>query len=202
MAELKGRLPTNDVPRPECSGSGGVSLHDGQNMRFVLRRRADNFPVYELNPLAIEVSLAVQRELQSRIEEADCLRHKQVERAQYEADLAQRRYMRCDPENRLVADSLEADWNHKLRALTEANEEYQRRREQDARILTDEQRAIIVSLASNFPRLWRDPATPDRERKRMIRLLLEDVTLNRDQQVIAQIRFKGGAHRTLRLPLP
>ncbi|MFP3560327.1 recombinase family protein, partial [Paraburkholderia sp. SIMBA_049] len=103
-----------------------------------------------------------------------------VERAQYEADLAQRRYMRCDPENRLVADSLEADWNHKLRALTEANEEYQRRREQDARILTDEQRAVIVSLASNFPRLWRDPATPDRERKRMIRLLLEDVTLNRD----------------------
>jgi hypothetical protein len=125
-----------------------------------------------------------------------------VERAQYEADLAQRRYMHCDPENRLVADSLEADWNHKLRALTEANDEYQRRREQDARILTDEQRAIIVSLASNFPRLWRDPATPDRERKRMIRLLLEDVTLNRDQQVIAQIRFKGGAHRTLRLPLP
>jgi len=158
--------------------------------------------VEALNPLAIEVSLAVQRELQSRIEEADCLRHKQVERAQYEADLAQRRYMRCDPENRLVADSLEADWNHKLRALTEANEEYQRRREQDARILTDEQRAIIVSLASNFPRLWRDPATPDRERKRMIRLLLEDVTLNRDQQVTAQIRFKGGAHRTLRLPLP
>jgi hypothetical protein len=59
--------------------------------------------------------------------------------------------MHCDPENRLVADSLEADWNHKLRALTEANDEYQRRREQDARILTDEQRAIIVSLASNSP---------------------------------------------------
>lgn len=155
-----------------------------------------------LNPLALEVSLAVQRELQSRLEEADRLRHKAVERAQYEADLAQRRYMRVDPENRLVADSLEADWNHKLRALSEASEEYQRRREQDARTLTDEQRAVIVSLASDFPRLWSDPVTPDRERKRMVRLLLEDVTLTRDEQITAQIRFKGGAHKTLMLPLP
>ena len=158
--------------------------------------------VEAVNPLALEVSLAVQRELQSRMEEADRLRHKQVERAQYESDLAQRRYLRVDPDNRLVADSLEADWNHKLRALTAAHEEYARRREQDARVLTDEQRASIVALASDFPSLWRDPTTPDRERKRMIRLLLEDVTLNRDHQLTLQIRFKGGAHKTLNLPLP
>ena len=118
------------------------------------------------------------------------------------SDLAQRRYLRVDPDNRLVADSLEADWNHKLRALTEAHEEYARRHEQDARVLTDDQRATILALASDFPRLWRDPATPDRERKRMVRLLLEDVTLNRDHQLTLQIRFKGGAHKTLNLPLP
>ena len=158
--------------------------------------------VEAVNPVALEVTLAVQRELQSRLEDADRLRHKQVERAQYEADLAQRRYLRVDPDNRLVADSLEADWNHKLRALTEAHEEYARRREQDARVLTDDQRATILALASDFPRLWRDPATPDRERKRMVRLLLEDVTLNRDHQLTLQIRFKGGAHKTLNLPLP
>lgn len=158
--------------------------------------------VEAVNPVALEVTLAVQRELQSRMEEADRLRHQQVERAQYESDLAQRRYMRVDPDNRLVADSLEADWNHKLRALTEAHEEYARRREQDARVLTQEQRATILALASDFPRLWRDPSTPDRERKRMIRLLLEDVTLNRDRQITLQIRFKGGAHKTLNLPLP
>jgi DNA invertase Pin-like site-specific DNA recombinase len=155
-----------------------------------------------LNPVALEVTLAVQRELQSRIEEADRLRHKQVERAQYEADLAQRRYLRVDPDNRLVADSLEADWNHRLRALSEAHEEYARRHEQDARVLTDDQRATILALASDFPRLWRDPTTPERERKRMVRLLLEDVTLNRDHQITLQIRFKGGAHKTLNLPLP
>jgi DNA invertase Pin-like site-specific DNA recombinase len=158
--------------------------------------------VAALNPVALEVTLAVQRELQSRLEDADRLRHKQVERAQYDADLAQRRYLRVDPDNRLVADSLEADWNHKLRALTEAHQEYARRREQDARVLTDDQRATILALTSDFPRLWRDPATPDRERKRMVRLLLEDVTLNRDHQITLQIRFKGGAHKTLNLPLP
>jgi len=161
-----------------------------------------NLLVDAVNPVALEVTLAVQHELQSRIEEADRLRHKQVERAKYEADLAQRRYLRVDPDNRLVADSLEADWNHKLRALTEAHEEYARRREQDARVLTDDQRAAILALASDFPRLWRDLATPDRERKRMVRLLLEDVTLSRNQQLTLQIRFKGGAHKTLNLPLP
>jgi DNA invertase Pin-like site-specific DNA recombinase len=158
--------------------------------------------VEAVNPVALEVTLAVQRELQSRIEDADRLRHKQVERAQYESDLAQRRYLRVDPDNRLVADSLEADWNHKLRALTDAHDAYARRREQDARVLTDDQRATILALTSDFPRLWRDPATPDRERKRMVRLLLEDVTVNRDHQLTVQIRFKGGAHTTLHLPLP
>ncbi len=161
-----------------------------------------NLLVDAVNPVALEVTLAVQHELQSRIEEAGRLRHKQVERAKYEADLAQRRYLRVDPDNRLVADSLEADWNHKLRALTEAHEEYARRREQDARVLTDDQRAAILALASDFPRLWRDLATPDRERKRMVRLLLEDVTLSRNHQLTLQIRFKGGAHKTLNLPLP
>jgi DNA invertase Pin-like site-specific DNA recombinase len=158
--------------------------------------------VEAVNPVALEVTLAVQRELQSRFEEADRLRHAQVERAQYECELAQRRYMRVDPDHRLVADSLEAHWNEKLRALGEAHEEYARRREQDAHALTHEQCSAILALASDFPRLWSDPATPDRERKRMVRLLLEDVTLNRDERISVHIRFKGGARRTLHLPLP
>jgi DNA invertase Pin-like site-specific DNA recombinase len=158
--------------------------------------------VEAVNPVALEVTLAVQRELQSRLEEADRLRRAQVERAQYECELAQRRYLRVDPDNRLVADSLEAHWNEKLRALGEAHEEYARRREQDARVLTDEQRRTILALASDFPRLWSDPGTPDRDRKRMVRLLLEDVTLNRDEQISLQMRFKGGACRMLHLPLP
>jgi|SoiMetStandDraft_2_1073263.scaffolds.fasta_scaffold04863_4 DNA invertase Pin-like site-specific DNA recombinase len=155
-----------------------------------------------VSPMALDVALTVQHELQSRLEEADRLRQKQVERARYEADLAQRRYMKVDPDNRLVADTLEADWNHKLRALAETQQEYERRREQDQKVLNEEQRAAILSLATDFPRLWRDPTTPDRDRKRMIRLLLEDVTLIRDKDITVHVRFRGGATRTLQLQLP
>jgi hypothetical protein len=111
--------------------------------------------------VALEVVLNVQQELQSRLEEADRLRLKQVERAQYEADLARRRYMFVDPANRLVAESLEAEWNSKLRTLTETQQERERRRQQDRQVLSDEQRAAILALAADFPRLWRDPNTPD-----------------------------------------
>jgi DNA invertase Pin-like site-specific DNA recombinase len=155
-----------------------------------------------VNPVALEVTLAVQRELQLRLEDADRLRHAQVERARYECDLAQRRYMRVDPDNRLVVDSLEAQWNEKLRAVAEAQEEYARRREQDMRVVSDEQHSAIMALATDFPRLWKDLATSDRDRKRMVRLLLEDVTLKRDEHIHVQVRFKGGAQRTLQLPLP
>ncbi|HEY5477594.1 MAG TPA: hypothetical protein VIK11_12865 [Tepidiformaceae bacterium] len=59
-----------------------------------------------------------------------------------------------------------------------------------------------MALATDFPRLWRDPATPQRERKRMLRLLIEDVTLLRKDELVAHIRFRGGATHTLHLPLP
>lgn len=158
--------------------------------------------VEAVSPVALEVALSVHQELQSRLEEADRLRLQQVERAQYEADLARRRYMRVDPENRLVADSLEAEWNSKLRTVTEAQRERERQRQQDRQALNDQQRAAILALATDFPRLWRDSNTPDRERKRMTRLLLEDVTLLRADTIVLQIRFKGGATRTLTVPLP
>ena len=102
----------------------------------------------------------------------------------------------------LVADSLEADWNDKLRLLAEAQEVCERQRAQDRQLIDEQQRAAILSLATNFPQLWRDPSTPDRERKRMVRLLLEDVTLIRADQLTLHIRFKGGANRTIPLPLP
>jgi hypothetical protein len=79
-----------------------------------------------LTPLALEVALSVQGEIQARAEEADRLRRAHVERARHRADLARRRYLAVDPDNRLVADSLEADWNDALRALRDAQEDYER----------------------------------------------------------------------------
>ena len=155
-----------------------------------------------MSPITLEVALAVQQELQSRLEEADRSRQTHVERARYEAELAQRRYLRVDPDNRLVADTLEADWNNKLRTLAEVQREYERRRQADREVLSEEQRTALFSLTTDFPRLWRDPTTPSRERKRMVRLLLEDVTLIRDDKITLHIRFKGGVQKTLTLPLP
>jgi len=161
-----------------------------------------NLLVEAVTPITLEVALAVQQELQSRLDEADRLRQQQVERARYEAELARRRYLRVDPDNRLVADSLEAEWNGKLKLLAEAQQVCAQQRAQDRKLLDEQQRAVILSLATDFPQIWRDPTTPDRERKRMVHLLLEDVTLIRADHIRLQIRFKGGAHRTLQLPLP
>lgn len=155
-----------------------------------------------ITPVTLDVALAVQEELQSRLEEADRLRKQQVDRARYEAELAQHRYMQVDPRNRLVADSLEADWNDKLRVLREQQEQYEQQRQADRAIVDENVRREILSLATDFPRLWRNPNTSDRQRKQMVRLLIEDVTLLRGDQITAHIRFKGGATRTLTLPIP
>lgn len=152
---------------------------------------------------AVEVAVQVQQELQARIDEADRLRLKAVERAQYEADAAKRRFMRVDPDNRLVADSLEADWNDKLRAVGQAREEYERLRQQDRLAIDAEARRRVLALASDFPRLWNDPATPARERKRMLALLVEDVTLLNDGTTIhVHVRFRGGRTESLAVPRP
>jgi len=155
-----------------------------------------------VTPLALEVTLKVQEEIQARCDEVDRLRKKQVERARYEADLAQRRYLHVDPTNRLVADSLEADWNDKLRALNAAQQEYQQQHDRDHTAINRQQRESIAALAQDFPQLWQNPNTPDRERKRLVRLLLEDVTLIRKDEITAHVRFKGGISRSLTVPLP
>ena len=153
-----------------------------------------------LTPLTLEVSLAVQEELQQRLNETDRLRRQQVERARYEADSARERFMQVDPKNRLVADALEADWNDRLRALTEAQENCERQRQADRTGLDQESRGRVLALAADFPKLWSDPKTPERERKRMARLLIEDVTLVKDDTISVFIRFKGGSDRKLTLP--
>ncbi len=158
--------------------------------------------VETVSPMALEVTLVVQQEMQTRLKEADALRKKHVERAQYEAELARRRFIRVDPENRLVAASLEADWNEKLRALDERQQDYQRECERDRKLLDEETRARVLTLASDFPKLWQDPRTEDRDRKRMLRLLIEDVTLVRGKEIKVSVRFRGGATRILTLPLP
>ena len=155
-----------------------------------------------VTPTALEVALTVQDELRRRIDEVDQLHRQRVERAQHEVELARRRFMQVDPDNRLAADALEADWNDKLRVYKESQERYEEQRKELRAELSDEQRAQIAAIAADFPALWRDPKTPHRERKRMVRLLIEDVTIIKRDAISAHVRFKGGATQSLSLPLP
>ncbi|MGH9107625.1 MAG: hypothetical protein ACRDZX_17705 [Acidimicrobiales bacterium] len=86
--------------------------------------------------------------------------------------------------------------------MRDAQDDYERRREADGRAMDADQREQILALAGDFPRLWRDPAVPQRERKRMVRLLVEDVTLLRTDKIVAHVRSRGGATQSLFLPLP
>jgi hypothetical protein len=186
----------SDVPRLTVSCSS--AFNDGSQLSVHARSAflGIGYPTI-LNGSNRQVALAVQKELESRCDEGDRLRCQEVERARYEAELARQRYMLVDPGNRLVADSLEAEWNQRLRALAEAQERYEKQKQTEASGLTDRQRTQILALARDFPRLWKDPHTPDRERKRMVRLLIADVTLLKGEHIRAQIRFNGGATHTL-----
>jgi hypothetical protein len=153
-----------------------------------------------VTPLTLEMTLTVQHELQARFEETDRLHRRAVESARYEADLARCRYLHIDPANRLVADELEAQWNRALQQVVDAQATYDRQRQRDRLSVDAEPRARILALATDFPRLWHDPHTPDRERKRMVRLLMDDITLIKTADgLTAHVRFRGGATTTLTL---
>jgi DNA invertase Pin-like site-specific DNA recombinase len=155
-----------------------------------------------LTPHALEVALTVQAELDTRAAEADALRRQAVERARHRADLARRRYLAVDPDNRLVADSLEADWNDALRALQAAREDYERASQAAAAALNDQIKNKIRSLATDFPALWNNPHTAQRDRKRMVRLLVDDVTLHKTDRINLHVRLRGGQTRRLTIAIP
>jgi DNA invertase Pin-like site-specific DNA recombinase len=157
-----------------------------------------------MQPMTLEVALAVQQEVEARVTETDALRRKHIERAQYEAELARRRYMKVDPDNRLVADSLEAEWNDKLRILAEAQEQYDQQTQKQRLLIDSQTRQQLLSLATDFPKVWNDPSVEPRERKRILRLLVEDVTLINGEMIQIHVRLRGGATRsfTLAKPLP
>ena len=168
-----------------------------------LDQQIGEFLISQLTPLAAEAALTVSAELEHRAAEADALRAAHVERARYHADLARRRYLTVDPANRLVAGTLEADWNTALRALNDAQAAYDKAREQHPGQLTEQQKTRIRQLVTDLPGIWNDPATPARERKRIARLLLTDVTVTRTRDTItAHLRLPAGQHTTLTLPIP
>jgi hypothetical protein len=172
-----------------------------QQIRGVALDQAISALLLELiTPMTVDIALAVQQEIEARIGETDALRQTQLERARYEAELARRRYMKADPDNRLVINNLEAEWNDKLRLHLAAQEDYEQQTEKERRLIDTHTRQKLRSLVEDFPRVWNDPTLEPRERKRIVRLLIEDVTLIKADVITAHVRLRGGrythSHRT------
>ena len=120
----------------------------------------------------------------------------QIEKARYEAERAARQFQAVEPENRLVARTLESQWNAKLTALEKLQQDFQSEMNKAPLALSAEQREQITALAQNLPAIWQAPSTSHDDKKRLVRVLIQDVTLTRQKEtytVRIQIRWKTGA---------
>ena len=158
-----------------------------------------------LQPAELELALAALHELESR--DQGILRQWQMrlERAEYEVALAERRYQEVDPANRLVAGTLERRWNDALLHLDGLKKEAAEFQRQEAHVATPEQKAKVLALARDLPRLWHAPTTQSKDRKRMLRLLIRDITVEKQphqKQLLVHIRWQGGASTDVSVQLP
>lgn len=157
-----------------------------------------------VTPVTIELALKALTSLEERDQATAAQWRRRIERARYEAELAERRYEAVDPANRLIAATLETRWNEALARVGELEAELASFEQQTLRTVTSDQKRQILALAGDFPKLWTAPSTTPRDRKRMLRVLLKDITIARrsDRRLLLQIRWQGGATETVELALP
>ena len=153
----------------------------------------------------LDLAVGALEKLAERAQEMDRQWQKRIEGARYEAEKAARRYHQVEPENRLVVRTLESEWNERLDEVEQLEKEYERVRQNLPLDLTEEQRHNVLALAEDLPRLWNSPTTRNSQRKRLLRLLIEDITLrNVDDPWSTEvaIRWKTGVvsrHRAERV---
>jgi len=160
--------------------------------------------VTAVTPLTIELALEALTSLEERDKAIAAQWRRRIERARYDADLAERRYEAVDPGNRLIAGTLEQRWNDAMQRLLELEAELANFERQTLRTITADQKRQILQLASDFPRLWTAQTTAARDRKRMLRLLVRDITVTKGQEpklLRLHIRWQGGAIETVELRL-
>jgi DNA invertase Pin-like site-specific DNA recombinase len=204
------RGPTKSVPNYYCHGS--AELVDGKGTRHMnVGGQAIDAAVAEaflaaLSPAALQACLAAAEQLEAGYDAALDQHRRQVEQARYTALKAERRYRAVDPENRLVARGLEADWNTALQHVADAEAELARRKQRRPTPLTDAERATILALGEDLDQVWHAATTTDKDRKQLLRTLLEEVHLtvrrdDSDPHADLLLRFKGGALSELTVPL-
>ena len=154
-----------------------------------------------------EIGLALRafEELRGRRGDVDRQWQLQVQRAEYEVDLARRRYDRVDPANRLVAASLERRWEEAMARLEAIRGCYAEFQANGPAAITDGQREQILALVDDLPRLWLASATSSRDKKRIIRLLVKDITVEKEPGLvpaILHVRWQGGVCEDLVVRAP
>jgi DNA invertase Pin-like site-specific DNA recombinase len=202
--------PAKCVPNYYCQGS--AELVNGRGARHMsVGGQAIDAAVAEvflaaLAPAALDACLQAARQLEDGHDAALAQHQRQVEQARYNASRAERRYLAVDPDNRLVARGLEAAWEHALRELAGAEAELARAQTARPAPLTTEQKQAILALGDDLGAVWDATTTTDKDRKQLLRALLEEVniTLHRDDPgpcAALVLRWKGGAISELTVPL-
>jgi hypothetical protein len=158
-----------------------------------------------LTPAAVEATQLAMQQLEADQDAALSQWRLAVERARYEAERAERQYRAVEPENRLVARGLEAEWEKRLRDLAAAEVELQQREQQRPRTLSQEEKNKLRSLGADLNKVWTAPTTTDRDRKELLRALLEEVVVTIDRpehRAHLTLRWRGGTLTEVDLSLP
>jgi DNA invertase Pin-like site-specific DNA recombinase len=158
-----------------------------------------------MQPKQIDIAIKALEEFEHRENAINHQWRMKIERASYEASLAQRRYEEVDPSNRLVAATLERRWNDALIKLEEIKKEYSQQQSKKQITATEDQKKELMSLAKDLPRLWKASTTKAKDRKRILRLLIKDVTVEKGsipKQVVLHLRWQGGACEDISIHIP
>ncbi len=178
-----------------CLNVGGVQIDKAVTDAFLAA----------LNPAGLQAVVMAVEQLESDHDAALAQWRLAVERAHYEAERAERRYRAVEPEHRLVARGLEREWEKCLRELSTAEAELARREQQRPRTLNSQEREQLKNLGADLGKVWSAPTTTDRDRKELLRTLLEEVIIAvKREQASAHLtlRWKGGLITELDLHLP
>ncbi len=170
-----------------CQEVRAIALDTQVEQRFLEALRPDQLT------LALAALAHLEQEEQAERKQWDL----RLERARYEAKRAERQYQAVEPENRLVARSLERQWEEKLRAIEAVEKEYQAWRSSRLAPITEADRDAIVALGSDLPAIWSAQTTTSADRKQMLRLIIRDVIVDGKRthgQVWVQINWQTGAH--------
>ena len=149
-------------------------------------------------PAALEVSMAAAAQAEEERAMLDKLWRQRLERARYAADRARRQYQLAEPENRLVARQLEADWEAALAETARLEADYQRFTEEQPAALTPAERAAIQALAADLPQVWEAASTTQADRKELLRILIQDITVSvaGDSELVDVTITWAGGHQT------